>query len=293
MVQDLLDPKNDYVFKRLFANAPDLLADLINAIRAPESAIVFLEVLNSQISAEDIRGKAIVLDILAEDETGKRYNIEMQVARYPAWSARSLYYLARVLSNQIKSGEEYQQLRYAIGIHLLDFDLFQEADAQHQACWRFEMRDAEQPQVVLGHELQLNIVELRKADRLGVYSKELKAWIRFIEHWQDEAGLQNLAYEPVSRAMGKLREISADEKERWIALSRERAEMDYRSFIRQAKEEGAHQGVEATLCKLIILKFGALPDWAEERLHAASDEQLDRWVTHILSAESLDQLLNS
>ncbi|WP_151704837.1 hypothetical protein [Nitrincola alkalilacustris] len=58
-------------------------------------------------------------------------------------------------------------------------------------------------------------------------------------------------------------------------------------------DEGIHQGVEATLRKQITLKFGALPDWAEERLHAASDEQLDRWVTHILSAESLEQLLSS
>jgi hypothetical protein len=30
---DLLDPKNDYVFKRLFADDPALLADLINAVR--------------------------------------------------------------------------------------------------------------------------------------------------------------------------------------------------------------------------------------------------------------------
>lgn len=30
---ELLDPKNDYVFKRLFADSPDLLAELISAVR--------------------------------------------------------------------------------------------------------------------------------------------------------------------------------------------------------------------------------------------------------------------
>ncbi|MBK5969582.1 hypothetical protein CCR91_12595 [Thiorhodovibrio winogradskyi] len=30
---DLLDPKNDYVFKRLFVRAPELLVALINAVR--------------------------------------------------------------------------------------------------------------------------------------------------------------------------------------------------------------------------------------------------------------------
>ncbi len=30
---ELLDPKNDYVFKRLFASAPQLLGELISAVR--------------------------------------------------------------------------------------------------------------------------------------------------------------------------------------------------------------------------------------------------------------------
>ncbi|CAO1661422.1 MULTISPECIES: hypothetical protein [Vreelandella] len=32
-MSELLDPINDYVFKRLFAEAPDLLVDLINDLR--------------------------------------------------------------------------------------------------------------------------------------------------------------------------------------------------------------------------------------------------------------------
>ncbi|MFZ4536745.1 hypothetical protein [Propionivibrio sp.] len=39
MKTDLLNPCNDYVFKRLFATSPTLLADLINAVRSDEPAI--------------------------------------------------------------------------------------------------------------------------------------------------------------------------------------------------------------------------------------------------------------
>jgi hypothetical protein len=35
----LLDPKNDFVFKRLFADAPDLLAALINAVRSSDPPV--------------------------------------------------------------------------------------------------------------------------------------------------------------------------------------------------------------------------------------------------------------
>ena len=57
-----------------------------------------------------------------------------------------------------------------------------------------------------------------------------------------------------------------------------------------AKKE-RHDGVEGMLRKQISLKFGDLPEWADQRLMDATDEQLDEWVMQILSADSLDALL--
>jgi predicted transposase/invertase (TIGR01784 family) len=91
----LLDPKNDYVFKKLFAEAPALLAGLINDVRSDDPPVEVVEVINPRIEPEEITGKFIVLDILAKDQQGHRYNIEIQVRRYDPWSARSTYYLAR------------------------------------------------------------------------------------------------------------------------------------------------------------------------------------------------------
>ncbi len=87
----LLDPKNDYVFKRLFADDPALLADLINAVRHRAAPITDLTVRNPAIDAAELQGKYIVLDLLAEDADGAQFNAEMQVRRHPAWSARSTY----------------------------------------------------------------------------------------------------------------------------------------------------------------------------------------------------------
>ncbi len=85
-MQDLLDPKNDYVFKRLFADAPALLAALINAVRWRAPPITWLEVRNPAIDPKDLAGKSIILDLLAEDATGTHSGIEMQVRRFGAWS---------------------------------------------------------------------------------------------------------------------------------------------------------------------------------------------------------------
>ena len=98
---ELLDPKNDYVFKRLFADSPDLLAALISAVRQGEPPVQVLQVLNPRILPEDIAGKAIELDVLARDSRGRLFNVEVQVQRFPRWSARSTFYLARLLGAQI------------------------------------------------------------------------------------------------------------------------------------------------------------------------------------------------
>ena len=59
------------------------------------------------------------------------------------------------------------------------------------------MRDRARPEVRLGRELQLNIIELRKADRLGQLPARLSAWIADFEHWQEESTMSTHPYPPV------------------------------------------------------------------------------------------------
>jgi hypothetical protein len=150
---------------------------LINAIRDREPPIASLEILNPSIDPQTLSGKHIVLDVLAVDVEGRRFNVEMQVQRHRAWSSRSLYYLAKLLSGQLKSGEGYESLRPVVGIHIMDFDYFKEQEVIHavdafsgtdrvaseQYVWCFALRDRDQPQITMGEELQLHFLELPKA----------------------------------------------------------------------------------------------------------------------------------
>ncbi|MFA7240939.1 MAG: Rpn family recombination-promoting nuclease/putative transposase [Sulfuricellaceae bacterium] len=238
----LLDPKNDFVFKKLFATAPNLLTALINAIRSEEDPIDVIEVLNPRIDPEELAGKFIVLDLLAQDTHGRRYNIEMQVRRYNAWSARSAYYLARTLTHQLSNGEDYQSIKPVIGIHLLDFVLFNAPDQEQQALWCFELRDRRQPDIKLGNELQLNIIELPKADRLGMAQAGLAAWVAFFEHWQEERKMTEIAYPPVQQALDRIKYLSGDAETRRLAFVRERALHDEISELRAEREKGKLEG---------------------------------------------------
>jgi len=68
-----------------------------------------------------------------------------------------------------------------------------------------EQRDRHQPEVRLGKELQLNLIEMRKADKLNLSSGALNAWITFFEHWQEELTMADIAYQPVKDALQRVK----------------------------------------------------------------------------------------
>jgi predicted transposase/invertase (TIGR01784 family) len=292
----LLDPKNDYVFKKLFVGAPALLAALINAVRPNERPVTVIEVLNPNITPEDLAGKFIVLDILVEDDRGLLYNIEMQVRRYKAYSARSTYYLAHALIGQLGGGQDYHLLKGVIGIHLLDYELFNGPEQQTQAVWCFEMRDRLQPDVKLGDELQLNIIEMRKADRLKLASHELADLLTFFEHWQEETTMNQMTSAPIQQAMAQLRALSADTATRQTAWNRERALISEITERRAEREEGRQEGRQegtletkiTMLEKLLSKRFSPLPEGTLERINRATPEQLEHWILAVIDAPTLE-----
>ena len=219
---------------------------LINDLRPDLPGIASVEVLNPNIEPSELTGKYIILDVLARDAEGHCYNVEVQVRRYGAWHKRGLFYLARTLGGQLSAGEDYRELRASVGLHLLDFDLFTATENERQqAVWRFEMRDEHQPNVSLGNILQMNLIELNKADRLGLSPEPLRAWITFFKHWREELTMATVAHEPVKQAMSRIRVLSADEEARRLAFVRERALRDEVSLLNEAKREGREEGRQA------------------------------------------------
>ena len=103
-MSDVLNPTNDYVFKRLFADAPELLVRLINDLRPQAPPLAELSVLNPEIPPSEIQGKLIRLDVLAKDPDGGQYNVEIQMYRYKHWHQRGLYYLSRLMATQLQAG---------------------------------------------------------------------------------------------------------------------------------------------------------------------------------------------
>jgi hypothetical protein len=99
------------------------------------------------------------------------------------------------------------------------------------------------------------------------------------------------AHEPVKKAMSRIKQLSADEETRHLAFVRERALRDEVSLLNDAEKRGRMEGESRLLRKMIEIKFGAMPEWAESVLQSADSQQIDLWAESILTAESLEALL--
>jgi hypothetical protein len=60
----------------------------------------------------------------------------------------------------------------------------------------------------------------------------------------------------------------------------------------QLIERGMKVGQEKILLKLLRARFGALPDAAAARIHAADSARLDAWADRVLTAATLDDVLD-
>jgi hypothetical protein len=56
--------------------------------------------------------------------------------------------------------------------------------------------------------------------------------------------------------------------------------------------QGLRQGQRRLLLKLLRQRFGEPPAWVEERLAAATPEQLDLWGERLLEAPTLEALFD-
>lgn len=69
------------------------------------------------------RQKQGILDMTLELGNGTKVDVEMQVRRQNAWMKRELFYLAKMYTEDLKAGQDYERLHGCVSIRLLDFNL--------------------------------------------------------------------------------------------------------------------------------------------------------------------------
>jgi predicted transposase/invertase (TIGR01784 family) len=245
-----INPKVDYVIKRLFGHPTNraLSIHLVNAVLQARPAenpqrVVDLELLNPFNDKDRLDDKLSILDIKARDQSGRQFNIEMQLLADRYFRQRVLYYWARLHQNQLLEGEDYHKLRPTLSICFVNTTLFPKPSAYHLV---FELRERQQ-RLLFTDDLVMHILELPKFTKSAAeLATPLDVWLYFLqqgEHLDTEPLPPALSrVEEIRRAMGELQMISQSDLERERYEARLKFQRDWSSSLTGAREDGIEQG---------------------------------------------------
>jgi predicted transposase/invertase (TIGR01784 family) len=186
-VAETISPQVDVAFKKIFGveENKDLLISLINSIVSDEDQVAEIILLNPYNPKNFKTDKLSILDIKAVGIDGKRFNIEIQIATDANYDKRSLYYWAKLYTEQLKTSDGYQSLSKAIGIHILNFTSIPGSAKYHNV---FHITEKETG-LLYFKDLELHTIELKKfsenpqanlADILAKIHRSLDIWVAFL-----------------------------------------------------------------------------------------------------------------
>ena len=116
--------------------------------------------------------KLAILDILAEDETGRMINVEVQTTRKPAFFERTLFYWARLFARQLPKGEDYTTLKPVISLNFLEYEI------SRKGPWLHHFR---LPQTAHLGFIFVELPKLLRASGSRSLLKKAAIWGRFLE----------------------------------------------------------------------------------------------------------------
>ena len=113
---------DDIFMRACFQHSPDCVERILRVILEKNLKVRTVEIQKTLSNLPNLR--SIVMDIFAEDEEGKLYNIEMQTGLPGADPRRSRFYLSMVDVNALKAGEDFGRLPEAYSIFIVEGNPF-------------------------------------------------------------------------------------------------------------------------------------------------------------------------
>lgn len=238
----IMKPKVDFCFKELMADEFVRRGFIAAVLDVSPETIMSTELLSTHLRKEHKNDKLGILDIriLLQDRT--QLDIEIQVESFELWPERSLFYLAKVYTDQMHEGDDYDKLKKCIHIGILDFELFSE-DEQYYS--RFHIWEDERRRKYTD-KFELHIFELPKLKKYEYPETELLNWMRFMSAEKKEE-FEMLAEkdEYIEKAYDRLTKISADEQKRLEYEAREKAIRDHNWMMKTSLRNGFKKGYDS------------------------------------------------
>jgi len=242
---NLLDPKSDVSFKRIFGEHQKYLIAFLNSILKHPIPISNANYLPNELNPTIDNGKTTIVDVHCIDQLGRQFIVEMQLIYFPSFLQRAHFNLSKLCVQQLKSGEDYTELKPIYSVNILFKDAFPETN-EYINNFKFLNTKNLKHQFV---EAEIIFIELSKWEKLVKFDEEneLHHWLKFL---MDPNFYKNLSKEDIEKygfvldAVGLLEQNSYTIEE----IRAHDRYMDnirtHNSIMRGAIETGMAEGIE-------------------------------------------------
>jgi predicted transposase/invertase (TIGR01784 family) len=315
MLPVFADPKTDFVFKRIFGTEEHkpLLIALLNHLLELEGTRRIRDLqhlsLEQHVAVPEL--KLSIVDVKCTDASGRRFVVEMQLAKIKGLEKRIVYNASKAYVMQLRSAEEYPTLCDVVGVTICNFKLFPRIGKDKGGPFKVPMLSRWRMQEQHGGEVglpqvQYVFLELPKYAAGDEPKTLIDKWAYFFRE------ANNLTVVPPALSEGPFREAlevtrkTAFTPEEWELYERAKmAEQDARGALAVAHEEGKEAGIveghktgivegkRDTLLRLFARAGIALTEDDRARIQSCKDAaMLDRWVDNVFGAKTAAEVLS-
>ncbi|WP_343083564.1 Rpn family recombination-promoting nuclease/putative transposase [Blautia producta] len=239
-IEFIMKPKVDFCFKELMEDAEVRRGFTAAVLHIPPEEIAETVLLPTSLRKKYEGDKLGILDVRVLLNNSTQIDIEIQVSPFPLWPERSLFYLAKMFTDQIEKGEGYERLEKCVHVGILDFILFGE-DEEYYSCFhiREDLRNR-----LYTDKREVHILELPKLKKNDYPETELLNWAKFMNAERQEE-FEEMAEKDkyIEKAYEALKNISADDEKRLEYEAREKALRDHNYLMKSNWEAGEKIGI--------------------------------------------------
>jgi predicted transposase/invertase (TIGR01784 family) len=248
--KSLLHLKNDVIFKMVFGderNKHILKAFLLAVLDLPEDEYDVLEIMDPYLRADRPDEKLGILDVYIRTKTGKRLDVEIQVARTPFFRERVAGYAGKILGTQLFAGNGYIEMKKVINVVILDYNLIEDSDSFHNQYMLYDAKTKS----LLTDIIEIHTLEMQKLQKdletmpdTDEKTRQQILWLKFIRaEEEEEVKMLAVKIPEIQEAYGVLQRLSEDERVRLLYESREKALIDEQARLYGARKEGKEEGI--------------------------------------------------
>lgn len=282
-------PTVDFCFKELMLNERVRKSFIAALLDKTTKDIREVKLLPTILRKEYKDDKVGILDVRVVFNNDAQIDIEMQVGPFDYWAERTVFYLCRMYTEQIKEGDSYGTLMKCIHIGILDFKLFDDMENFYSS---FHLRE-DSSGYLYTDQLEFHILELPKIRERAYPDSAIYQWAKFLSG-KNEEDFKEMAEknEDIKEAYEILMHLSEDDKKRMEYEAREKALRDYNHQMYWAERRGLERGLERGIQRgvnegkkemaLKLLKENILVDLIALAA-GVSTEQVEIWKNENLS----------